>query len=156
MATAKYELIQALRKTAKDILESSKYQWGHMGSCNCGFLAQNITQYTSADIHNFAMQGRGDWREQLDEYCPTSGLPMDLLIAEMLNFGFNAGDLQHLECLSEPTIKERIPFERREKLSNNVKEDVVLYLNTWANALEEELLNSISIKDIELSKLEIA
>jgi hypothetical protein len=78
MAHANPELIQALRRTAQKLSIGNPYQWGHMGSCNCGNLAQELTQLTKAQIHEFAMQGRGDWREQVEEFCPTSGLPMDL------------------------------------------------------------------------------
>jgi hypothetical protein len=66
MAHANPELIQALRRTAQKLSIGNPYQWGHMGSCNCGNLAQELTQLTKAQIHEFAMQGRGDWREQVE------------------------------------------------------------------------------------------
>jgi hypothetical protein len=145
MAHASYSLIEAIRKAADTISTSEKYMWGHMGSCNCGNLAQQLTQYTPAEIHAFAMQGRGDWREQLEEYCPTSGLPINMLISSLLNKGLSTSDLQHLERLSDPKVREKMPLERRNSLKHNDKADVVYYLNTWANMLEEQLLENISI-----------
>jgi hypothetical protein len=151
MATANPDLINALRITAKKLAEGGNYQWGHMGSCNCGNLAQELTNLTKSEIHQFAMQGRGDWREQVEEFCPTSGLSIDLLIADLLHRGLSVTDLQDLEWLSDQKILKRIPLERRDKMRHNVREDVVLYMNTWANILEEQLIPHIKI---DLSFLE--
>lgn len=73
MARASFEIIQALRNTAQTISKSTTYQWGHMGLCNCGFLAQEITHLRKEQIHTRAMQRHGDWTEQLNDYCFTSG-----------------------------------------------------------------------------------
>jgi hypothetical protein len=148
MAQASRFLVEAIRSTAQKINDSEKYMWGHMGSCNCGNLAQELSSFTKEDIHNFAMQGRGDWREQLEEYCPTSQMPIDMLIASMLQKGLTTSDLQHLEWLSDPKVKAKMPFERRNALQHNVKVDVVYYLKIWANILEEELYDDIKI-DLE-------
>jgi hypothetical protein len=91
------------------------------------------------------MQGRGDWREQVEEFCPTSGLNIDLLIADLLNHGLTVTDLQDLEWLSDQRILCRIPLERRDKMAHNVREDVVLYINTWADMLEEQLIPYIKL-----------
>jgi len=141
------EKIEVLRKVAKKIQVSSAYQWGHMGLCNCGFLAQEITMLTKEEIHRRAMQRHGDWSEQLNDYCPTSGLPMDNLISELLAFGFTREELSHLEKLSDPTIVNALPHGKR-NLTHNVKEDVVIYLNTWATNLEEKLLHSIQLNEL--------
>jgi len=60
MAQAKTEIIDALRRTADKLKNGSQYMWGHMGSCNCGNLAQEVTKRTKAEIHAYAMQGHGD------------------------------------------------------------------------------------------------
>jgi hypothetical protein len=147
MAYASFELIQALRATAHKIELSTSYQWGHMGLCNCGFLAQEITSLSKDDIHRRAMQRHGDWSEQLNDYCPTSGQPMDDMIDELVNFGFLPGELKHLERLSDPAILQSLPLEER-YLRHNVKEDVVVYLNTWAILLEESMINAISLEEL--------
>ena len=147
MAQLTLPVIQALRQTAQRLATEAPYQWGHMGSCNCGHLAQTITQLTKAEIHARAMQRYGDWERQLVDYCPTSGLPIDQTIDEMLALGFTRQDLTHLERLADPTIRAAIPFERRNALRHNQRDDVVLYLRTWANLLEQELLSHIKLPD---------
>ncbi len=142
MAQPSLEIVSVLRATAKKIEASDSYQWGHMGLCNCGFLAQEITHFTKVEIHQRAMQRHGDWTEQLNDYCPSSGLPMDDLISELLYFGFDADDLKHLEKLSDGKVLRLIPLHERD-LKHNLKKDVVKYLKTWANLLEDELVANI-------------
>ena len=144
MAKANPEIIEVLRSTAKKLERATDYQWGHMGACNCGFLAQQVTLLTKADIHSRAMEGHGDWREQLNDYCPSSGLKMDSLISELINFGFDIDDLTHLERLSDPKVLQYLPTGSRNLYHNN-KEDVVLYINTMASRLEDILLDSIHL-----------
>lgn len=145
MARPNLDLIAALRRTARKIEQGSPYQWGHMGSCNCGNLAQEITKLTKAEIHAHALaNGRGDWNEQLNEYCPTSGLPMDLLINEMIDAGLDSDDLKHLERLSDRRILNRLP-ENKRHLRHNYRDDVVLYISEWATMLEEQLLSTIKL-----------
>lgn len=146
MAKATIEVIQLLRSTAEALRTSNHYQWGHMGSCNCGFLGQQVTRLSKAEIHRRAMQGHGDWNEQLNDYCPTSGLPFDDVVSSLLNAGFDIDDLRHLEKLGDPHIRSRIA---KKDLQHNLKPDVLLYLNTWAQMLEEELLASIRLPEVQ-------
>lgn len=136
MAHANLKIVNALRKTALALENGNRYEWGHMGSCNCGNLAQTITSFTRAEIQQYALQKRGDWSDQLLDYCPTSGYPMDMIIERMVDYGFSAQDLRHLEWLSDSEILNFIgvPF-----LNRNLKSDTILYLNAWANMLETKL-----------------
>jgi hypothetical protein len=152
MAKANNEIILVLRKTAKELSKASTYQWGHMGSCNCGFLAQQITKMSSKEIHSKAMQKHGDWNEQLNDYCPTSGLLMDDLISQMLDFGFDSDDLKHLEKLSDKKILRCLPVEER-YLQHNNKNDVIKYLETWAAMLEQSLIKNIELPAIDVQKI---
>lgn len=145
MARVTVELVQALRETASRLAEGENYEWGHMGSCNCGHLAQTITKYSKGKIHGAAMWRHGDWREQLRDYCPHSGLPMDEIIDQMLDFGFTTDELTHLERLSHPAVVARLP-ENRKFLKHNLRDDVVLYITTWAEILEEDLQEPLSGK----------
>lgn len=140
MANVEISVIQALRKTADRLAQSGFYQWGHMGQCNCGFLAQVVTGKTAAEIHATAMTGYGDWSEQLNDYCPTTGLPMDELIDELLNAGFNREDLAQLERLSNPDIRNHVAVTGQ-SLQHNNKEHVITYLRAWAGFLEEKWLH---------------
>ncbi|WP_040664978.1 hypothetical protein [Nafulsella turpanensis] len=140
MARANPEIILALRRTAEKLYSGANYQWGHMGSCNCGHLAQEVTRRSKKEIHASALRSRsGDWNEQLIDYCPGSGLPMDEVIAEILAAGFDSKDLQYLERLNDPDILQLLPKGQR-YLRHNKREDVVLYLQLWAKALEDQWL----------------
>ena len=146
MAKLSLKTIEALRKTANQLENGHRYEWGHMGSCNCGNLAQTITSFTRAEIQQYALQKRGDWSDQLLDYCPTSGYPMDMIIERMVDFGFSSQDLRHLEWLSDSEVLNKIgvPF-----LNRNLKSDTILYLNSWANLIEDLLLKNISLPIIE-------
>jgi hypothetical protein len=148
MAQSTLSVIHALRDTAQRLAAQAPYQWGHMGSCNCGHLAQTVTKLTKGEIHARAMQRYGDWERQITDYCPTSGLPIDETIDEMLDLGFTRQDLTHLERLADPAIYMAIPFERRNALRHNQRDDVVLYLRTWADLLEHQLLDGIQLPDL--------
>lgn len=157
MAIPNPELIAAIEKTVSKLQSGAAYQWGHMGACNCGNLAQELTKFSKAEIHQFAMQRYGDWNEQLLDYCPTSGYPMDLMVSKMLEFGLSIDDLAHLERLSDPQILSRMEKEKRDKLNKNSREDVIYYMQTWANLLREKWIqeNSISSEIVPEKKLKI-
>ncbi len=140
MATPNPDLIAAIERTISNLQQGASYQWGHMGACNCGNLAQELTKFSKAEIHQFAMQRHGNWNEQLIDYCPTSGYPMDLMVSKMLEYGLTIDDLSHLERLSDPIILSKIEKEKRDQLNKNRREDVVFYLQTWANLLREKWL----------------
>lgn len=146
MAIPTFKIIDILRKTATQLENGNRYEWGHMGSCNCGNLAQTITTFSRAEIQKYALEKRGDWSEQLIDYCPTSGFPMDLIIKKMIEIGFTNQDLRQLELLSNPEIlaKANVRF-----LNKNSKSDTVLYYKTWANLLEEQLIDSIELPNLE-------
>ena len=146
MAHITSEIINALRKTASQLENGHRYEWGHMGSCNCGNLAQTITDFSRAEIQKYALEKRGDWSEQLVEYCPTSGLPMDLIIERMIDFGFSKQDLRHLEWLSDTDILNYIGVSF---LNRNLKSDTILYLNSWANLIEDKLISQIKLPSLE-------
>jgi hypothetical protein len=148
MAKASIEIVSILRNTAAKILSSDHYQWGHMGLCNCGFLVQQVTSLRKEEIHNRAMIRSGDWSDQLNDYCATSGLPIDDLITEMLVMGFDREDFRHLEKLSAPSVLRSLPPGERD-LRHNIKTDVARYLRAWANLLEDQLVQYIDRAEIE-------
>lgn len=152
MAKPTINLILAVRRTIIKLKHGAHYEWGHMGACNCGNLAQELTNLSKAEIHAYAMQRHGDWNEQLVEYCPTSGYPMDLMISKMLENGCTLEDLMHLENLSDPAILQDIPKERRDMMCRNSKGDVILYMNTWLKQLETKWVKENSMDLEENSK----
>jgi hypothetical protein len=138
MAQIKIEIIQALRQTAKRLAEGAPYAWSHMGSCNCGHLAQTLTKYSKAEIHCKALEKAGDWAEHIEAYCPSSGYTIDHIIDTMLETGFTRQDLIQLERLSDKKILERFPPSER-PLDYRKRENLILYLQIWADMLEEVL-----------------
>ncbi|EDM75087.1 hypothetical protein PPSIR1_00335 [Plesiocystis pacifica SIR-1] len=140
MAYANTRLIQALRTTAARMREGAPYQWGHHGQCNCGQLAQTITQRGHREIHEAAMSRGGEWRDRARDYCPTSGLPIDGIVRELLAYGLSPSDLADLEYLGDDRVYARVVREGGPReLRRNERDHVVLYIETWATMLEEQL-----------------
>ncbi|MFT4736687.1 MAG: hypothetical protein ACI8QD_002019 [Cyclobacteriaceae bacterium] len=139
MARPSKKLISALQVVSSKLRNDSTYQWGHMGACNCGNLAQELTSLSKGEIHEYAMRGRGDWSEQVDSFCPTSAFPMDLLISELIGHGLSLEDLIHLERLTDQEVLTHIPLPVRHNLQHNQKEDVATYMEAWAFLLSEKM-----------------
>lgn len=57
----------------------------------------------------------------------------------MIAWGLSKDDLAHLERLSDAKVIKALPPNKR-YLRHNQRDDVVLYLNTWADLLELELV----------------
>lgn len=131
MARTSRALIAALRETADRLEHDASYQWGHMGMCNCGHLAQSITGLRQAEIHDSAQIREGDWEQQAKDYCPTSGHLIDTILATMFDLGLTRDDLRHLERLSDPEVIHRVGRH----LQFNRREDAVSYLRAWAEIL---------------------
>lgn len=148
MARLSPEIVFALRETALAIEKSQGYQWGHMGSCNCGFLARQVTSLSRDEIHACALEKEGDWSQHVNDYCPASGLKFDDIISQLLCFGFDVSDLKHLERLSDPTVISHFT-SRGIYLRHNAKSDVVRYLRRWADNIEERLLERITLEELQ-------
>ena len=138
MAIVSTEIIALLKTTIERLATSESYSWGHMGMCNCGHLAQVATGLSAREIHQRAMDGVGDWGEQVLDYCPTSGFSFDEVIKILLSKGFTISDLSDLETLSNPAVLARLPPTRR-GLKKNSKFDSIAYLRAWVELLEEEM-----------------
>lgn len=136
MATPNHELVRALRVTADRLSGDTTYQWGHMGMCNCGHLAQAITGLTPAEIHACALAARpGDWEQQANDYCATSGQMIDHVLAAMFSIGLHRDDVRNLEKLADNDVVRRMGRYPK----HNRREDVVDYMRTWASMIEESL-----------------
>jgi hypothetical protein len=140
MARANRELIDALRRTSQRLASDVSYQWGHMGMCNCGHLAQSITGLASAEIHSSALIREGDWEQQARDYCPTSGNLIDVVLAAMFDLGLTRDDVRNLEKVSDTAVLRRVGRHLR----FNNREDVVAYMNAWADLLETEFADRSS------------
>ena len=151
MARANRELISALRATAARLQGGAPYRWTHMGACNCGHLAQTVTQLSAADIRRYALERAGEWAEQGIEFCPTSGYPMDAILSALFALGLSSDDLAQIERLTNPEVLRRLPVDVRKELSYRDREHVVLYLRTFAELLEEQLPEAVTAEVVELA-----
>ena len=149
MAIANSELIDALRETAKRLKNGADYAWGHHGACNCGNLLQVTTRLSKEEIVRYAQTGIGEWTELAQDYCGVTNAPVDLLISELQKLGLTPTDIHNLEYLQNRSVLEKLPGGFR-WLKRNVREDVIVYFETFADLLEEELLSDINFSHGEL------
>lgn len=144
MARPTPELIDALKATADRLCGNAEYRWTHMGSCNCGHLAQTITGLDKARIHAWAMEREGMWEDRAREYCPVSGFHIDWVIEQMVQIGLTTADIRHAERLSDPAVLAMLPAGSR-MLDYRRRSDVVLYFRAWQRLLEHQLAESITL-----------
>lgn len=139
MAKPSSALVRLLRETADRLAGGAAYSWSHMGRCNCGHLAQTVTRLDPAEIHRRALARRaGEWREQANDYCGASGVDFEYVLDALFEIGLSPRDVQHLEYLSDPVVLAALPGGFRD-LRRNERDDVVLYLRTWADVLAAQV-----------------
>ena len=61
-----------------------------------------------------------------------------MLISELQNLGLTPTDIHNLEYLQDKSVLEKLPSGFR-WLRRNVREEVIVYFQTFANVLEEKL-----------------
>ena len=115
--------------------DDTSYSWGHFGKCNCGHLAQTISNTTAREIHKSASLLGGDWGVRAQEYCPVSRYLIDDIIRQLLIIGLEQEDIVHLENLSDPKILKLIPGSPS-WLERHSKEDAIKYLTAISKSLE--------------------
>lgn len=165
MAEASSRLVIALRQTAARLARpETTYRWASFAHCNCGHLAQTITGLDPAEIQRRAMRKEGDWgaqarkvvplrfpefdygdRPALDEgawepenvgACQVTGAPLDDILEDMYALGLDPADVGHLERLSDPEVRRRLGTNT-DHFPHHRRENVVAYLEAWADLLEE-------------------
>ncbi|MGZ8509961.1 MAG: hypothetical protein ACXWWA_06265 [Chitinophagaceae bacterium] len=145
MAKPSIKLIMAFRETARRLRNGANYAWGNHGACNCGNLLQVLTPLTEGEILRYAHTAVGEWTELAEEYCATSNTPVNVVMSNLENAGLTPVDIRHIEYLTDPEVLSRLPGGFR-WLKKNVREDVIVYFETFADLLEEKLTRSINIK----------
>jgi hypothetical protein len=133
MARPTLELIVALRDTAARLSSGAVYKWSHFAQCNCGNLAQTVTKLSPEAVYRAAFERGGDWGEQAREFCPSSGYPIDFVLARLFALGLEQADVRHLERLSDDRVLKRLGVNW---LAHNQRENVVRYMRAWADLLE--------------------
>jgi hypothetical protein len=149
MANPTIELILALRETATRLRNGASYAWGNHGMCNCGNLLQVVTKLSEGEILRFAHTGTGEWTELAEEFCPTSNVPITLIMNKLQQIGLTPTDIHNLEYLDNRKVLENLPGGFR-WLKRNVRADVILYFETFANLLEDDLQCKIQVDFTEL------
>ena len=144
MAQANIQLIEALRETAARLRNGAHYAWGNHGACNCGNLTQVVTKLSKEEILAYAHTGIGEWTELAEDYCGVTNAPAGLLIAKLPEIGLTPSDIHNLEYLEDRAVLEQLPGGFR-WLQRNVREDVIVYFETFASMLEEQLTDNITI-----------
>jgi hypothetical protein len=127
------------------------YAWGNHGTCNCGNLLQSVTKLTKGEILQYAQAGIGEWTELAVEYCGETNVPVNLLIHSLQKIGLTPTDIHNIEYLEDREVLNALPCGFR-WLKRNVREDVILYFETFAEVLEEKLVMNVEIPYKELLK----
>lgn len=144
MAQPTIELIAALRETAQRLKQGVHYAWGHHGACNCGNLLQVVTQLSADEILRYAHTGTGEWTELAEEFCPVTNAPLTLVISKLEQIGLTSTDIHNIEYLGDKAVLKNLPGGFR-WLKRNKREDAIAYFEAFANTLEEELSQKVSL-----------
>ena len=144
MANATIELVNALRETARRLRNGANYSWGHHGACNCGNLLQVVTHLSESEIRQYAHTATGEWTELAQEFCPVTNAPLTLIITKLEEIGLTPTDIHHIEYLTDREVLQNLPGGFR-WLKRNKKEDAIIYFETFANVLEEKLIQHIKV-----------
>lgn len=148
MAYPNIELIASLRETATRLRNGAPYAWGNHGSCNCGNLLQVITDLSKEEILTYAHSGIGEWTELAEDYCGITNAPVSLLLKKLQDAGLTPTDIHHLEYLDDRQVLNALPGGFR-WLKRNEREDVILYFETFAQLLEDQLIESVPLPKMD-------
>lgn len=153
MAYPNTKLIHALREASQQLRDGADYSWGNHGTCNCGHILQVVTHLNKKEILEYAQSVYGEWTEIAEEYCGVSSAPAYLLISQLEKLGLTPTDIHNLEYLEDRTVLENLPGGFR-WLKKNIREDVIIYFETMAEILEEELIKRV--ESLRLEEIEMA
>jgi hypothetical protein len=101
-------------------------------------LLQVLTPFTKNDILKIAQTGIGEWTELAEEYCEVTNLPVHDLLGALQRAGLTPVDIHNIEYLEDRKVLEALPGGFR-WLKRNLREDVILYLETFGMLLQKDL-----------------
>ena len=153
MAHPSIQLINALREAAHNLQNGADYAWGHHGSCNCGHILQVTTRLSKKEILEHAQTVYGEWTEIAEDYCGVTNAPAYLMVSKLEKLGLTPTDIHNLEYLEDRTVLQGLPGGFR-WLKRNVREDVIIYFESMAEMLEEQLLKRIELPEVTEQVLE--
>lgn len=144
-------LTNALRAAAdKAESDPSCYQWISMLRCNCGLVAQEILggETNVRQIH-FELDGDPGWTGVGNAMgvCLSSGIPLYEMSQRLINAGFDTGDFQHLEDLSDRRVRERAGLKEEDLLEDREdRKSFIRYARAWADILEEAAIVDAALR----------
>ena len=147
MANSTTELIYALREAAGRLRKGAIYAGGNHGACPCGQLVQVIGGLSREEILSYTKTGVGEWTELAEDYCGITDAPVSMLVGKLQQIGLTPSDIHHLEYLNDRSVLNHLPGGFR-WLQRNNREDVILYFETFASILEEELLSRVQVREL--------
>lgn len=144
MAHPNFTLINALREAAINLRNGSHYAWG----------APRILQLRAFVASGYATAQRRDCSpsanslRRVDRDCGgilrRNQRPAYFLLSKLEKIGLTPTDIHNLEYLEDRKILEALPGGFR-WLRKNVRQDVIIYFETMANLLEEQLLATVQL-----------
>ena len=135
----KRALSELLNETADRLDAGARYEWGHMGRCNCGHLVQTLTQMSDRQIAEAVNHQLDEWTEHAKLYCEQTGATVEELFRALEEVGFTHRDVMALEYLSDPRGLKSLG-KRGQSLRRNYAPDVSLYMRTLAKLMAESEL----------------
>lgn len=162
-------LIAALRKAADTIKTNpDRYQWTFAPSCNCGWLARCLLSKSAEDIRHDIYSvvidtTAGDAtytclsEHNYNHYCSVSNMPVNNLFRLLHEAGLSVKDIGDLEYLRNEEVLNRAGINTS-CYPSHFKDyhNVVLYMQTWADMLEErsnaedaaKVINEIKVPEV--------
>ena len=139
MAIPNKKLLNIFDRTIKSLENSDdRYNWGHSGRCNCGFLAKEVTKSSATEIHEAALEKKGeDWGVRVENFCPVSGYLIDDIISELFSVGLSPKDIVSIEKLNDPEVLKFIP--KNQKLEKGNRNDALTYMRAFREYIYQEL-----------------
>jgi hypothetical protein len=142
-------LTSALREAARRLNAGHYHNWGAVSTCNCGVLAQVLMGKTREDLRD--LQGKSE--NFIGTYtamarrvlaCPSTDIPFATVVRTLFNVGLTQKDINQLEYLTNPDVAERFEMQTKTAPHKTHPLEVALYMNIWADILEEQELKLAS------------
>lgn len=153
--------IEAIKKTIFNLENNViEYNWKNADSCNCGVLARTLLDGKSVWDCGFTNSPKRSSEGIFSSmaYCITTDLPLPEVFQKLKDAGFTHKELLELEYYGNEEVAKRLGKKIEYKESGapygweceglNNKSNLILYLKTWLQILEEKQPKQIQPKVI--------
>lgn len=147
------KLIDALRSAANKVEKNKTiYNWNQRQTCNCGVVAQEITNISITDLTDQMLMithlGR-TWTELSSlNTCSVTGSSIQDILSKLDAAGLKRSDFTELEYLSNPDILKLANINTFQPQYYENRDNFVKYARAWADMLEEKESQDL-IKDVK-------